>query len=123
MTVVTLLKGDDITVALNDKIIDSVLEVNIKKTEEYYNVLQYLSIEPVDEILQKREYIITLKKAYSEEKFFDMNTEFNLKITSKIKSVTYFACKITEEETSLLPTKEMISAYKIKCNLSDEQEA
>lgn len=122
MTVVTLLKGDDIKVLLNGNVIDAVLEVKINKTEEFYDVLQYLTNEPVDKVLKKRKYEITLKKAYSQEKLFDLNTKFDLQIVSKSKTVTYIDCEIIEEEHSLLPAKDMITAYKIKCN-SAEQEA
>lgn len=119
MTVVTLLKACDITAFINDKIIDAVIEVKIKKTEEFYKVNQYLTTKPVEEVFQKRKYEITLEKAYSGE---SLRSGFDLKIKTKDKAVTYFDCKITEQENCLLNSKDMVTVYKINCELSDEEE-
>ena len=53
MTVVNLLKACDVTVYVNDKILDAVLEVKIKKTDDFYKVYQYLTTKPVDKVFQK----------------------------------------------------------------------
>lgn len=117
MTVVTLLKSCDVLVYVNDEILDAVLEVEIKKSDDFYNVCQYLTAKPVDKVFQKRKYEITLKKAYSQEL---LSSGFNLKIKTKDKAFTYFDCKISDREDCLVNGKDMVSVYKIKCDLSDE---
>ena len=118
MTVVTLLKACDVTVYVNDKILDAVLEVKIKKTDDFYKVYQYLTTKPVDKVFQKRRYEITLKKAYSQE---FLSSDFNLIIKTKDKAVTYFDCKISDREDCLVNGKDVVTVYKIICDLSDEE--
>lgn len=123
MTPVVLLKGDDISVLLNDKIIDAVISLNIKETVTYYNIYQYLSGEPAKQIPLKREYNLILKKSFSEDNPFKNIADFSLEVKYPGKTVLYEHCNLTEEESELLQNKDLVTIYKINALLKNEQEA
>ncbi len=118
---VTLLKGDDIQVFVNGNILDAVIKVVIKKQEEYHKIYEYLSNKEVDSVLQNSKYDIELTTAYCENSIVQLNTAFDLTIQGKEKSDTYKDCKIIQEETTLSNTRDLVTVYKIQCNLQEQE--
>lgn len=108
------LKGDDISVYINDKLLCAVISANIKETTTYYHIMEYLSDEEIERIPIKTEYDITLQKAYTNESPFENAEEFSVKIKSKDKIVTYEPCILLEEENSLSQNNTLTTVYKIK---------
>lgn len=109
-----LLKGDDISVYINNHLLGAVISANIKETTDYYDVMQYLSDEEVDRIPLKKEYSITLKKNFENISPFDNSEEFSLKIKSIEKETTYDPCILLEEENFLSQNNTLTTVYKIK---------
>ncbi len=118
---VTLLKGDDIQVFVNGSILDAVIKVVVKKQEEYHKIYEYLSNKEVDSVLQSSKIDIELTTAYCENSILQLNTAFDLAIQGKEKSDTYKNCKIIQEETTLSNTKDLVTVYKIQCNLQEQE--
>lgn len=114
MTRYVALKGDDISVYINNHLLGAVMSANIKETTDYYDVRQYLSDEEVDRIPLKKEYSITLQKAFENINPFENSEEFSLKIKSKEKETTYEPCVLLEEENFLSQNNTLTTVYKIK---------
>lgn len=114
MTRYVFLKGEDISVFVNDELLNAVISANIRKTTEYYDIMEYLSDQEVERIPIKTEYNITLQKAYTDENPFDNTEEFSLKIKSKDNTVTYESCILLEEENSLSRNNTLTTVYKMK---------
>ncbi len=114
MTQYVFLKGDDISVYINDELLCAVISASIKESASYYDVMQYLSDEKVARIPLKKEYNIILQKVYADESPFENSEDFSLKIKSKNSVTTYEPCILLEEESSLSQNNTLTSVYKIK---------
>lgn len=114
MTRYVFLKGDDISVYINDELLCAVISANIIETTTYYDVMQYLSDEEVERINLRKEYNITLKKAFTNENPIVNPEDFSLKIKSKNNVITYEPCILLEEENFLSQNNTLTTVYKIK---------
>lgn len=122
MTTEVLLKGDDIQVLLNNEIIGGIVKLTVKETEEYYNIQEYLSGEFVDQIPLKREYEITVEKAYTEENVFKEIKNFEIAVKAEKSETVYGGCVLAEKTDNFSQKNPLFSVYRIIAKSKSEKE-
>lgn len=103
MSKTVLFKGGDARIYVNGKILCRVLSVKISESCKTYDIYEYLSGEAVKRLPLKREYIITVERAFSPEDGTEEYEDFTLTVKTGDRKTAYTGCNISEKTVEIKP--------------------
>lgn len=122
MSRVTLLKGSDAEIFVNGSPLCGVTKLEVAESLKTYEIYEYLSGEFAERLPLKREYELTLVKAFAKDEPLDIYGEYTLGIRTDGSEEVYTKCKTLAKTNSFTAGSPLTVTYKIRAYSKKEVE-
>ncbi len=114
MNIVRIVKGNDVKLSVDDKILCFVTDFTAKENVLCYEIKEFLNGENVDTINKKKAYTLCVKAfSYFDSSVFEKES-FTLKVECDAFSYEYLFCNLKSCEKEVSQNKPLIYSYTIE---------
>lgn len=111
MNIVKVVKGNDVKLSVDDKILCFVTDFTAKENTQCYEIKEMLSDECVDTINKKKTYTLCIKAFSHFDSSVLRKSSFTLKVECDAFSYEYLFCNLKSCEKEVTQNKPLIYSY------------